>query len=74
MRFTQDGGYLHGCTCNCPHIQPAPGKGGGKFCPPLIFFEDIKKTNRFILTSFSVPTCLKMNGASSEENKLKIDW
>ena len=29
--------------------------GEGRFCPPLMFFEDIKKTNCSIFTRFSVP-------------------
>ena len=39
------------------HAQPvnmlAEALGEGKFCPPLMFFGDIK-TNRLIFTSFSV--------------------
>ena len=29
--------------------------GGGRFCPPLMFFVDNQQTNRFIFTIFSVP-------------------
>ena len=35
-------------------LNPRTGRGG-KFCPPLKFFEDITKTYGLILTSFSVP-------------------
>ena len=34
---------------------PAPGKGRGRLCRPLMFFADIKQTNRLIFTSISVP-------------------
>ena len=30
-------------------------EGGGGFCPPLMFFADIKQTNLLIFISFSVP-------------------
>ena len=37
-------------------FNPRPGSGGGgRLCPPLMFFGDIKKTYHLILTSFSVP-------------------
>ena len=35
-------------------LNPRTGRGG-KFCPPLKFFEDITKTYGLILTSFPVP-------------------
>ena len=35
-------------------FNPRPGRGG-RFCPPLKFFADIKQTNRLTFTSFSVP-------------------
>ena len=32
-------------------LNPRPGKGG-RFCPPLMLFVDIRQTNSFTFTSF----------------------
>ena len=36
-------------------VNPRPGKGWSRICPPLMFFANIKQTNSLMFMSFSVP-------------------
>ena len=47
--------FIPPAQCSATDLTRALEGGGGRFCPPLMLFGDIKKTYRLILTSFLVP-------------------
>ena len=48
--------------CTCSKVITRTGKGGGRFCPPLMFFCDYLSKYSFDRRDF-FNTCPKINGA-----------